>query len=411
MADLRPFKAVLPKADLASDVPTRSFLTYDRKRRKALLDKNPYSFLHVLFPGHDMGVRLRGDVRFEAIRKQYTEFLNRGIFERMDKEGFYLYALHKENMTCCGLISGVSSQDYDSGVIRKHEDTIAKRVDLFTDYLEIVRFNAEPVLLTHRNIPEWDRLMAELQQEPPGLEIHYEKGETHKLWAITDPGLIATIQGIFKDVSEIYIADGHHRCASSAQLTKTLKRKNPNHTGKETYNHFLGYLIPENDIKIYEFNRIVSDLNGLTAYEFLDAIKRVFRVESAQYPNMPKKKHEFGMYLDGNWYVLRFKGSDPEMPSEALQNLDAQILYSRIIKPILGIEDLRTDSRIQYLFGKDNLSQMKKMIDEGAYAVGFGLAPTAVDEMMAIADAGAIMPPKSTYIEPKLLSGLTIYEY
>ena len=411
MADLRPFKAVLPKSELASDVPTRSFLTYDRKKREALLNKNPYSFLHVLFPGYDMGVRLRGDVRFEAIRKQYTEFLKRGIFQRLQKDGFYLYAIHKGNINCCGLITGVSSQDYESGVIRKHEDTIAKRVDLFTDYLEIVRFNAEPVLLTHRNIPEWEQLMSDLQQELPELEIHYEKGETHKLWAITDPDLIGEIQRIFKNVSEIYIADGHHRCASSAQLTKSLIRKNPNHTGNEAYNHFLGYLIPENDIKIYEFNRIVSDLNGLSVPAFLDAVKAEFRLEQADYPAMVKKKHEFGMYLDGNWYVLRFKRSDAGLGSDALQNLDAQILYSKIIQPVLGIEDLRTDSRIQYLFGKNNLSQMKKMIDDGKFAVGFGLAPTAVDEMMAIADAGEIMPPKSTYIEPKLLSGLTIYEY
>ena len=411
MANLRPFKAVLPKLELASDVPTRSFLTYDREKRKALLDKNPYSFLHVLFPGYDMGVRLRGDVRFEAIRKQYVEFLNRGVFERHNNDGFYLYAIQKENINCCGLICGVSSQDYDSGVIRKHEDTISKRVDLFTDYLEIVRFNAEPVLLTHRKIHEWDQLMAELQQESPELEIHYEKGETHKLWAITDPERISEIQSIFNNVTEIYIADGHHRCASSAQLTKTLSRKNPHHTGKEAYNHFLGYLIPENDIKIFEFNRIISDLNGLTVPDFLKAINKEFDIERARYPDIPKKKHQFGMYLDGNWYVLRSKATGHESGLDPLENLDAQILYSKIIQPILGIEDLRTDSRIQYLFGKDNLSQMKKMIDERKYVVGFGLAPTGVDEMMAIADAGAIMPPKSTYIEPKLLSGLTIYEF
>lgn len=410
MATLLPFKATLPKATLASEVPTRSFLTYDRESRKAILDSNPYSFLHVLFPGHDAGVRLRGKTRFDAIRKKFLDFIEEGIFQRSDKEAMYLYGIEKSGIQYCGLICGVSSADYESEVIRKHEDTIRQRVDLFTDYLEAVRFNAEPVLLMHRDIPEWDTLMAKIKTRAPRLTVSYEEGETHRVWTISDPGLLETIRTLFKDVSEIYIADGHHRSASSAQLSQILAEKNTLHTGDERYNHFLGFLIPESHIRIHEFNRAVVDLNGLDVSEFLETVSRIFRVERGDYPNLPKKKHQFGMYLEGNWYVLHHEAPDSN-GRDPLKSLDAQILYQKIIRPVLGIEDLRSDTRIRYLFGPDNLTRMKQLVDAGEFAVGFGLSPTGVDEMMAIADAGSIMPPKSTYIEPKLLSGLVIYEY
>lgn len=410
MATLLPFNATLPKAELASEVPTRSFLTYDRKSRKTILESNPHSFLHVLFPGYDAGVRLRGKARFEAIRDKFLDFIEDGIFQRSEKEAMYLYGIEKSGKEYCGLICGVSSADYESEVIRKHEDTIRQRVDLFTEYLETVRFNAEPVLLMHRDIPEWDILMASIKAQPPRLNVSYEEGETHRLWTISDPELLDTIRNIFMDVSEIYIADGHHRSASSAQLSQILAQKNPSHTGNERYNHFLGFLIPESDIRIHEFNRAVVDLNGLSTSEFLETVRRKFRVEQADYPNMPKKRHQFGMYLDGNWYVLHHENPETN-GQDPLKTLDAEILYQKIIKPVLGIDDLRSDTRIRYLFGPNNLSRMQQLVDAGEFAVGFGLSPTGVDELMAIADAGAIMPPKSTYIEPKLLSGLVIYEY
>jgi len=410
MAKVRPFKATLPKADLASEVPTRSFLTYDRESRKEILASNPNSFLHVLFPGYDSGTRLRGASRFKAIRERYLEFVNGGIFERSETDAMYLYAINSKNIYCCGLICGVSSEDYENEVIRKHEDTIRKRVDLFTEYLEIVRFNAEPVLLMHRDLPEWNRLVAELKDSPPSLDVQYDDGERHRLWTLSDPNVIDRIKSIFNQVPAIYIADGHHRSASSAQLSRNFAQKNPRHTGREAYNDFMGFLIPESDIRIHEFNRAVVDLNGLSAGDFLAVVQQHFSLEQSDYPALPKEKYQFGMYLDGKWYVIRYKPTSAEKPGP-LKNLDAEILYRKIIKPILGIDDLRSDTRIHYLFGQDNLLRMKERVDAGEFAVGFGLSPTGVDEMMAIADAGKIMPPKSTYIEPKLLSGLVIYEY
>ena len=410
MAYLRPFKATLPKAELASDVPTRSFLTYDREKRKKILASNPNSFLHVLFPGYDSGVRLRGADRFEAIRAKFLEFVENGVFERSEKDAMYLYAIDIRNFHFCGLICGVSAADYEAEVILKHEDTIRKRVDLFTEYLETVRFNAEPVLLMHRDLPEWDTLVSHIKAGQPSLDVHYENGERHRLWTISNADILKQIQNIFDRVPEIYIADGHHRSASSAQLSRNFAEKNVAHNGKEAYNDFMGFLIPEQDIIIHEFNRAVVDLNGLSPVEFLEIVGEHFKVEEIDYPRSQKKKYHFGMYLDGRWYRIEYVPTEAER-NDPLENLDAEILYRKIIKPILGIEDLRSDTRIQYLFGAENLEHMQQRVDAGEFAVGFGLSPTGVDEMMAIADAGKVMPPKSTYIEPKLLSGLVIYEY
>ena len=410
MAYLRPFKAILPKSELAAEVPTRSFLTYDRDSRKKILAKNPNSFLHVLFPAHASGIRLRGAARFKAIREKYLEFVEAGIFARSHEDAMFLYAIDSQDLQCCGLICGVSSVDYEAEVIRKHEDTIRKRVDLFTAYLETVRFNAEPVLLMHRKLPKWNTLADRLKAGPPILDLRFENDERHRLWALTDPDIIQQIRDIFHEVPEIYIADGHHRSASSAQMSRNFAQNNPHHSGQEAYNDFMGFLIPESDIKIREFNRVVVDLNGLSTDEFLEGIQQHFKLRQADYPALKKEKHQFGMYLDGDWYEMRYSPSEAER-LDPLENLDAEILYQKIIRPILGIEDLRSDTRIKYLFGPDNLAQMKRGVDAGEFAVGFGLSPTGVDEMMAIADAGKVMPPKSTYIEPKLLSGLVIYEY
>ena len=253
-------------------------------------------------------------------------------------------------------------------------------------------------------------MATEIKTAPPTLDLHYGNGERHRLWTLSDPEILRQIQDIFQEVPEIYIADGHHRCASSAQMSSYFKQKNPNHTGKEAYNAFMGFLIPESDINIHAFNRAVVDLNGLSTSDFLEIVREQFTVEEGDYLSQPKQKHQFGMYLDGQWYVIRYKPAIGEQQGP-LENLDAEILYRKIIQPILGIHDLRRDTRIHYLFGPDNLLRMKQKVDGGEFAVGFGLSPTGVDELMAIADAGKIMPPKSTYIEPKLLSGLVIYEF
>ncbi len=235
--------------------------------------------------------------------------------------------------------------------------------------------------------------------------------DTHYLWKIDDDEIVTRINTLFAEMKSLYIADGHHRSASSFLLAEKLKDENPQHTGEEAYNYFMSYLIPESDLKIYEFNRLLKDLNGLSKEEFLIRLDEVFRIENRgnEYYK-PSKKHHFSMYLDGNYYSLYIRKFEYEI-NNALDTLDVQILYDAVLKPILGIKDLRNESRIVYPHGKSDLAYIKSKIDSGEYIVGFSLLPITTQELKNVADEGLTMPPKSTFIEPKLRSGITIYEF
>ncbi|MBT8321592.1 MAG: DUF1015 domain-containing protein, partial [Eudoraea sp.] len=291
-----------------------------------------------------------------------------------------------------------------------HEATIARREKLFADYLEIVRFEAEPVLMAYKDNPAIRDILNEAAKNTPTYEFTTPDRIKHSLWVVSEKEVLNKIQEEFKGMESLYIADGHHRSASSCLLGKTLKNKNPDHSGKESYNYFMSYLIPESDIRIFEFNRMVKDLNGLSKKEFLIRLDEKFRIK--RYGDelyKPGKKHHFSMYLDGEFYslYLRKRGYDF---TDSLSRLDTQILYKTILEPILGIQDLRNDKRIQYGYGKHNALKMKDAIDRGEFKVGFGLLPVNIKEIRAIADEGLVMPPKSTYIEPKLRSGLTVFD-
>ena len=250
-----------------------------------------------------------------------------------------------------------------------------------------------------------------VQKNHAEFEFTMTYRDTHYLWKVEDEAVIKIIQEEFDKINTIYIADGHHRSASSALLAKELKSKNPNHTGKEPYNFFMSYLIPESDLKIFEFNRLVKDLNGLSKEQFLTNLDTVFRIENkGQQMYQPTRKHHFCMYLDGEYYALRMRKANFKATT-SLDALDTQILYDKVLKPILGIEDLRNDSRIEYSHTKSGLVTIKDLVDSGNYAVGFGLVPIDIEEIKAVADEGLTMPPKSTYILPKLRSGVTIYEF
>ena len=235
--------------------------------------------------------------------------------------------------------------------------------------------------------------------------------DTHYLWNVNDSKIISAIEKLFSEMDSIYIADGHHRSSSSYLLAQDYKSKNEEHTGEEPYNFFMSYLIPESELKIYEFNRLIKDLNGLSKEEFLIKLDTVYRIENrGQAYYKPSKKHHFSMYLDGEFYSLYLRKNLYNF-SNALDALDTQILYSTILKPILKIEDARSDQRIIYSDGKKDLVYVKFLVDSGDFRVGFGLMPITIDEMKQISDEGLTMPPKSTYIEPKLRSGVTIYEF
>lgn len=411
MAEILPFKAVRPERAKAGLVASRSYEDYSEAELRAQLDFNPYSFLHIINPGYKFQHNIKGEQRFQMVRNRYLEFREEGTFFQDKTPCYYIYKIKTRDNEFCGIIAAASAEDYKNKLIKKHEDTIARREVLFKEYLKVTGFNTEPVLLTYKDNPAINQIMQEVMQERPEYEFGTYSKETHYLWKIDTPELLESIRSEFEKIDRLYIADGHHRCASSFLLAEESRKNNPKHTGKETYNFFMSYLISEKNLKIYEYSRLITDLNGHSKEEFLILLDEWFRIENRDSEAYrPSKKHHFNMYLDGEFYSLYLRKTNYDF-TDSLSKLDPYILYEKILKPILGIEDLRNDNRIAYIHGRNDLIELKTRIDKREFAVGFGMLPLTMDEIREIADENLTMPPKSTYIEPKLRSGLTIYEF
>ncbi|TYA57282.1 DUF1015 domain-containing protein [Formosa maritima] len=412
MAKIIPFKAVRPTRDKVSLVAARSYQSYTKEQLEARLRDNPFSFLQIVNPGYRFDKDISGEARYNLVRNRYLEFKEDGIFTQDLIPCYYIYKIvDREQQEFNGIVAAASAIDYETDVIKKHEDTIAYRELIFKDYLKTVGFNAEPVLLTYPDNSVIDSIIKETQKERAEFEFTTTYRDTHYLWKVNDKKTLEIIQKEFENIPTIYIADGHHRSASSYLLYKDLKDANPDHQGEEDYNFFMSYLIPESDLQIHAFNRLVKDLNGLTKEEFLIQLDTFYRIENrGKMPYQPSKKHHFSMYLDGDFYSLYLRKTIYNFKN-SLDSLDSQILYKTILNPILGIEDLRNDQRITYINGKKDLVNIKSSVDSGESKVGFVMIPVSVQEMKQIADDGLKMPPKSTYIEPKLRSGVTIYEF
>jgi len=412
MAKIIPFKAVRPTRDKVSLIAARSYDSYSPEQVESRLRDNPFSFLHIINPGYKYHKKTSGEQRYALVRNRYLEFKEDEIFIQDEKPSFYIYRIvTRDGLTFNGIVAAASAQDYEDDVIKKHEDTIEYKEEIFEKYLKTVGFNAEPVLLTYPDNEELAALIEKVMQSRAEYEFTTTYRDTHCVWNVDDAAIVEKISALFADIKTLYIADGHHRSSSSYLLAKNQREQNENHTGAEAYNYFMSYLIPESDLKIYEFNRLVKDLNGLGKDEFLIQLDTFFRIDNrGQEYYKPSKKHHFSMYLDGSFYSLYLRKSHYEI-TNALEALDTYILYKTVLKPILGIEDLRNDTRIEYSHGKNDLAYVKTLVDKGEFAVGFGLLPVTIQEMKQIADEGLKMPPKSTYIEPKLRSGVTIYEF
>ncbi|WP_417443801.1 DUF1015 domain-containing protein [Joostella sp.] len=410
MVKIIPFAAVRPTKDKVGLVVSRSYEDYPVDELNTTLSYNPFSFLHIVNPGYKFHHDISGERRFSLVKNRYLEFIEESVFIKDPNPAFYIYKIKTRKGDFCGIFAGASIADYQQNKIKKHEATLQKREKLFKDYLKTVGFNAEPVLLTYPDTEEIDIIINDVTAGVPEYEFATTDKASHYLWKVDDQKVINGIQAAFKKLDCLYIADGHHRSASSNLLSKELQKENPKHTGEESYNYFMSYLIPESNLKIYEFNRMVKDLNGLTKEEFLIQLDTHFRIENRGADlYKPSTIHHFGMYLDGEFYSLYLRKNYPF--TDSLSQLDTQILFVTILKPILGIKDLRNDSRIEYGYGKYNTIKMKDLIDKGDFKIGFSLFPVEVSQMKEIADEGLKMPPKTTYIEPKLKSGLTIYEF
>ncbi|MFK7000354.1 DUF1015 domain-containing protein [Flavobacterium oreochromis] len=404
MAKIIPFKAVRPTPDKVALVTCKTYDEYSPAELAASLDFNPYSFLHVINPAYTHSQKITTDKRFKGVTHKYNDFKKENILFQEDNPLFYLYEIQTKSNTFTGIVAGASIEDYQKNIIKKHEDTLQYRVELFKDYLHQTGFNTEPVLITYPDNTEINTFIHIHKKNRPIYEFATPNKEKHTLWKIDTETEINLLIEHFETIPNLYIADGHHRSASAELLYKQDK-----HLGNPNLNYFMSFLIAESNVKIYEFNRVVRDLNGHNKEEFIKLLSENFVIKDKKRELwQPKYKYEFGMYLDECFYALEYKHKDKI--KGILENLDAQILYDTVLHPILGLEDLRNDERIDYIPGKQAILHMKEMIDEGEFEVGFLLYPSDINEIKLLADNNLIMPPKSTYIEPKFRSGLLVYE-
>ena len=405
MAKIKPFKAVRPASDKVALVSCRTYDDYSSAELAAWLNFNPYSFLHVIHPAYANAQKITMDKRFKGVAHKYQDFKQEQILVAEEHPVFYLYEIQSKGQNFTGIIAGTSVEDYQKNIIKKHEDTLQYRVELFKDYLHQTNFNTEPVLITYPDSVEINTFISLRKKSKPVYEFSTTNKEKHTLWKIDTQSEIDWLQEYFEKIPNLYIADGHHRSASADLLYEQDK-----HLGNENLNYFMSFLIAESNVKIYEFNRLIRDLNGLSKDDFVKKLSEHFIIKSKdQELWKPQNKFEFGMYLDGSFYALFYKHENHN-ESSILDSLDAQILYDKVLFPLLGIEDLRNDERIDYIPGKQSISVIKDLIDEGEFEVGFMLYPSDINEIKALADNNLIMPPKSTYIEPKFRSGLVVYE-
>tara|TARA_Y100001954_G_scaffold181991_1_gene194073 strand:- start:12 stop:1253 length:1242 start_codon:yes stop_codon:yes gene_type:complete len=408
MIKINPFKAIRPTRDKAYLVASRSYLSYSETTLREKLLNNPYTFLHVINPEYSLDAPiLHGIEKYKLVRQKYLNFRSDGTLVKDEKPCFYIYQQVTQENIYTGIIVAASIDDYLNGSIKVHENTISKREAMFSDYLEYTGFNAEPVLLTYRKIPRVNQIMNVYMQERPEYEFTSTNKVLHNLWLIDKDIDIKEIQSLFMKVDSVYIADGHHRSASSALYCYRKRKQLTKIKGSEPFNYFMSFMIDYEQMRIYDFNRLVKDLNGLSIDEYLLKVGEVYNIEK-KVNDKPIQKDEIYMYLDGNWFSLIAKAHTYDA-SHCVDHLDPAILSKNILYPILGIKDIRNDQRIDFMDGKQGLTSLKNAVDSGDYRVAFALKPITIEQLTHVSDQNQVMPPKSTYIEPKLRSGLTIY--
>jgi uncharacterized protein (DUF1015 family) len=413
MANIIPFKAIRPVADKVHLVASRSMDGYNSYELRDKLAGNPYTFLHVINPDYDDGVKTKpgSPERLQKVKKRFKSFVSEKVFMQDHSPCYYIYRQIKEDNTYTGIIACTGIDDYFNGVIKKHEQTLTQREEKLKDYLEVCEFNAEPVLFCYPNDAVIDEITEKYTQSRADYDFTTTDKIRHTLWVVSEQKDTALLQQRFNNIPGIYIADGHHRSASSALLGKSKREKIKTYTGTEPFNYYLGVFFPETQLKIYDYNRVVKDLNQLSETEFLKQLEKKFsitKVNSNDYK--PRAKHEISMYLNKNWYSLKVNAGVYN-PNDPVGSLDAAILTEQILSPILDIHDLKTDKRIGFIPGIRGSKELKKQVDEGKFAVAFGLYPVTMDHLKWIADTNNIMPPKSTWVEPKMRSGLVVYSF
>lgn len=400
-----PFPALRPPHELASQVASQPYDVIDSEEARRLAAGNPRSFLHINKPEIDLpeGTDLYSEAVYAKAAENFQLFQQNGWFRRDEQPAYYLYRQEIEGHSQTGWVGVCHTEDYERNLIKKHERTLQKKEDDRTRHVAAIKANAGPIFLMVRAPSELIALKDQLQQDPPEVDFTSPDGVRHTVWPVRDAAAVA---GLFADIPCAYVADGHHRTASAARCSKDFAAANPGHTGRENYNWFLSVMFAADDLLVLPYNRLVKDLNGLEAVAFLERIRAAgFEVSLAD-SGKAEARADVRMFLAGSWYRLHKSAAADADPVSAL---DVSILQQDLLAPILGIDDPRTNDRIFFKGGFDCEVLMEKLVREGKAAVAFSLYPTSTEEVMAVADAGMIMPPKSTWFEPKLRSGLFVH--
>lgn len=410
MAIIRSFKALRPPRELASRVAALPYDVMNVEEARAMAAGNPHSFLHVSRPeidlgpevdSHDEPVYLQGKLNLE-------ECIRSGALVQDSQDCFYVYRQRMGSITQTGLVVCASVDDYQSGVIKKHEHTRADKEEDRVKHIDYLDANDEPVFYLSRSCGDVEKIIDQIVTGQPEYDFTTDDEVTHTFWIISEPALISRLTALFAAIPRLYVADGHHRSAAAGRVRELRRAKNPLHTGQEEYNFFLTVIFPENQLNIMPYNRAVQDLNGRSAAEFMDQVQSIFDMTPSPVPVIPQERHHFGMYLDGSWYHLHAR-QDLVNEKDTVSRLDVSILQDRLLNPILGIHDPRTDKRIHFVGGIRGNAELVRLVDSGDFAVAFALHPTSIRELIELADQDQIMPPKSTWFEPKLRSGLFVH--
>jgi uncharacterized protein (DUF1015 family) len=406
VAVIRPFRALRPQAERSQAVASVPYDVVNTEEARALAAGNPLSFLHVSRPEIDLppGTDLYSDEVYRKAVENFEKLIAECPLEKEAEPSLYLYRLVMNQHEQIGVVAVCSIDEYDDNTIRKHERTRRDKEDDRTRHMIMLRAQTGPVFLTYRTQPEIDEQVSAAIKGAPLFDITAEDGIRHTIWRLTDTEALVNS---FASVPLLYIADGHHRAASASRARAELREQSFTHSGKEDYNYFLTVIFPDSQVQILAYNRVVRDLNGLSKQEFLDALQRQFTVTENPNP-APEKRGHWSMYLDGQWYGLQLSPA-ATLPASTISALDVSVLQDRLLDPILGIKDVRTDKRIDFIGGLRGTQELERLVNEGKAAVAFSLYPTTIEELLMVSDANEIMPPKSTWFEPKLRDGLLIH--
>lgn len=412
MTAFRAFCAVRPVKEKASSVAALPYDVVDRAEARAIGEKNPDSFLHVDRAEMDLEPEMDlYDARVYAKARENLDYMEKeGILVQDQKPNYYFYELTRKNKTQTGIVGCCSIDDYLNGVIKKHELTRAdKELDRIR-HVDVCDANTGPIYLAARYPEELKALLADWKaNHPVEYDFTAEDGIVHRIWVVSDAEQIQKICESFAGIDSVYIADGHHRAASAVKVGLKRREEHPGYTGEEEFNYFLSVVFPYDELTILAYNRVVKDLNGLEGRAFVGSLKFNYEMMAMPgFPCLPVEKHCMGMYLEGDWYHLRAY-EDIYAGKDVVGQLDVTLLQNKVLSPVLGIEDPRTSQRIRFVGGNQNLRELQKMADETG-GVAFAMYPTSMEDLMQIADEGKLMPPKSTWFEPKLRSGLFIHK-